>query len=286
MAPPASPVDLIRWPGNGNKILLLTQTNNLSRNNNNPSHDHANTSYVDVSKDRRYRLRIVNAASLSFFNIAIAGHNLSLISLGAMATTITDFRSFDLGSGERADFIIDTHNKDPYLYRIRIQTNWRGNDVSDSGVCSSAYLRYADHQTVSPASPFSESKRWTDQYRQVTPFENTDGMSQSGIDETHVTWITINVSQSLVDRTTLNKISSRGNSDASNYFLRWTQNSRSYRIPSEPLLLTAARDQKESSYLRTVLPESRPIHVTMNTPVRLLIQSYPSSHGVCEVFVM
>jgi len=73
-----------------------------------------------------YRVRIVNAASLAYYNMAIAGHNLTLISQGRTPIQPVMVKSIDITASQRFEFLLNTHNMPISTYQVSIVTNWRG----------------------------------------------------------------------------------------------------------------------------------------------------------------
>jgi len=106
--------------------------------------------FLDVQPNKVYRVRIINAASLGYYNFAIAGHNLTVINEGATPTVPVSMRSIDLSVSQRFDFLLSTRNMPIATYQIQIQTNWRGYDVSPAGIFKTVYLRYQNSVSMSP----------------------------------------------------------------------------------------------------------------------------------------
>jgi iron transport multicopper oxidase len=124
--------------------------------------------YLDVEANKIYRLRLVNAADLGYYNFAIAGHSLSVIAEGTMATTPVSLQSLDIAASQRFDVLLNT-NMPVATYRIQIQTNWRGLDMSPSGLFTTVYLRYAGSTSLSTLAPHNETKPWNAQTPLIVP---------------------------------------------------------------------------------------------------------------------
>lgn len=153
------------WPGNGDAILLngvgMCTSTEIGCNNKN------NKVYIDVKPNKIYRLRILNAASLSYFNIAISNHDLTIIKAGTTITKQTVLNSLDTNSGERFDVLIKTSTMIG-LYNIQIQSNWRGNDMKASGNNDmNFFLRYDYSSKLSTIRPKNESKSWSQQSHEI-----------------------------------------------------------------------------------------------------------------------
>lgn len=108
------------FPGTGNSILL----NGIGMN---------NQTMLHVQPNKVYRIRLLNAAALAYFNFAIANHNLTVIQFGSTPTQQVVMNSVDLSSGQRVDVLISTHSKPIASYKLSVQTEWRGNDFGISG---------------------------------------------------------------------------------------------------------------------------------------------------------
>lgn len=125
--------------------------------------------YLNVQKNMIYRVRIVNAANLAYFNLAIAGHNLTLIGQGSTLIQPVVVKSIDIAASQRFDFLLNTRNMLPLTYQISIVTNWRGLDVTPSGLFNKVYLRYAGSTGISPLVATNEIKLWNDQISKIKP---------------------------------------------------------------------------------------------------------------------
>ena len=125
--------------------------------------------YLNVQKNMIYRVRIVNAANLAYYNLAIAGHNLTLISQGSTPIQLVVVKSLDIAASQRFDFLLNTHNMLSLTYQISIVTNWRGLDTTPSGLFNKVYLRYAGSTGISPLVATNEIKLWNDQIGKIKP---------------------------------------------------------------------------------------------------------------------
>jgi iron transport multicopper oxidase len=61
-----------------------------------------------VKPNKTYRLRILNAAALSYYNMAISDHNMTVIKAGWTPTKQNQLQSLDINSAERFDVLITT----------------------------------------------------------------------------------------------------------------------------------------------------------------------------------
>jgi iron transport multicopper oxidase len=104
-----------------------------------------------VVSNATYRLRIVNAGSLGYFNFAIAGHTLTVIAMDAMPKKALVVNSIDIASGQRVDVLLQT-KMSASNYSIGVITNWRGNDTTAAGG-GYAVLHYQGANTYSSELP-------------------------------------------------------------------------------------------------------------------------------------
>ena len=114
------------WPGNGEAIMF----NGIAG---------TEMPFLAVEYNKTYRVRILNAASLAYFNLAIAGHNMTVIQAGSTATKPISLQSLDINVAERFDVLITTDKK-PLSYRINIQTNYQVPSCCLLTILISAYL--------------------------------------------------------------------------------------------------------------------------------------------------
>lgn len=102
---------LNNWPGNG--MVIVVNDNGASQG-----------IYLDVQFNQTYRIRVLNAASLAYYNLAIASHNLTVIQAGATPTQPLILSSIDINVAERFDCLITT-NQPQLSYRINVQSNYQ-----------------------------------------------------------------------------------------------------------------------------------------------------------------
>lgn len=93
-----------------------------------------------VEQGKHYLLRIVNTATLAYFAISIAGHNLTIVSTNGVVTEPVSVASIELSSGQRMDVLLYC-NQMNQIYNIEVQTDYRGKDTTPSGI-STGLLAY------------------------------------------------------------------------------------------------------------------------------------------------
>ena len=247
------------WPGNGNAILVNSKGNQPV--------------YIDVLPNMIYRFRILSSSVLQYFYVSIAGHNMTVISSGSTPVEPVNVTVLEVNSASRYDVLINTHNMPAMLYRITIETNYRGNDNTASGIFSNVFLRYqGGSNTISPLKPANTSQPW---YHQIgllkTRRDYTELITAPDVE------VIFNMSQQYTNASTLKGLSYTASN--TNGFLRWTVNQQSYEFPSTPLLLSSYynmlnRENYESASL--------PIPVKYNDMVQIVIQNRAALNGVCE----
>lgn len=225
---------------------------------------------ITVIQNKIYRFRIVNAASLGYYNFAIAGHNLTVVSSGATPTKPVKLQSLDIAAGQRFDILIDT-SLPSAAYRISIKSQWRGNDITPSGVFNSAFVKYSQSTIISSIQPRNEIKPWNEQISLIEPRTNHVLPSPT------IT-LRFNMSQAYVNASSLKAIDFKN--AYSDGYLRWTvKNDMALVFPSTPLLLASYYGM-----LNTIgySDHSKPIRIELNSVVEIVIQNRAALNGVCE----
>ena len=131
-----------------------------------------------LERNKTYLVRVVNAAFLSFFNLAIAGHYFTIVGVdGDSYTTPVDVNSLDLSAGQRVmallrynDTSVDASTTETYV--MQVQTDWGGVVNTHAGIVH-AYVTYSDPanihtKAISPLVPPNESRNWHAWYDLVT----------------------------------------------------------------------------------------------------------------------
>ncbi len=132
-----------------------------------------------LERNKTYLVRVVNAAFLAFFNLAIAGHYFTIVGVdGDSYTTPVDVNSLDLSAGQRVmallrynDTSVDASISETYV--MQAQTDWGGVVNTHAGIAH-AYVTYnnpdtIDVHSISPLIPPNESRNWHAWYDLVTP---------------------------------------------------------------------------------------------------------------------
>jgi L-ascorbate oxidase len=299
------------WSGNGNSILLngigsckecnLTGSSFIKstvysdpRYSSSSSDIHCQGKYqnVLVESGKTYLLRLLNAASLAYFNFAIADHALTLVGADSSPLAPISLHSVDLGPGSRVDAIL-TGDKplitgnDTFSYKIQVQTDWRGSDTTPSGL-TQGYLTYISPGTttgsvtnVSQTVPPNESRLWSEwnSLLKAAP----DAPPPPPIANRH---ILLTLQQEYVNRTTGEAYDppvglTSGDKITSSMVLAWTLNGKRFMLPSTPYLLTKYLDTQEG-VTQSTYDGTTPIRVEHGDVVDITIQNSVAGNGVCE----
>lgn len=98
------------WPGSGDSLLV-----------NGKGQQHV---FVDVQPNKMYRFRVLNAGSLAYLNLAIAAHDLTIITSGSTLIRPVSMKSLDVAVAQRFDFLLHT-DQQPLSYNIRIYSQYQ-----------------------------------------------------------------------------------------------------------------------------------------------------------------
>jgi FtsP/CotA-like multicopper oxidase with cupredoxin domain len=97
------------------------------------------TSVVPVEAGKTYRFRIINSAQLTMQNVAIAGHNMTIVEVeGTMVEPVT-VSNYDLAPGQRVSVLV-TADQDDAGQNFWIETSVRERDIP--GLVGRAILSY------------------------------------------------------------------------------------------------------------------------------------------------
>jgi FtsP/CotA-like multicopper oxidase with cupredoxin domain len=123
--------------------------------------------YVDVKPNKVYRLRILNAASFSYYNMAISDHNMTVIKAASTLTKQNILNSLDINCGDRYDVLVTT-SAAVASYRIQIQSNWGGSEGAASDLNNmNFFLRYNESPVIAALNAKNESKPWNQQSSEI-----------------------------------------------------------------------------------------------------------------------
>ena len=198
---------------------------------------------------------------------------MTIISSGSTPVEPVSVNVLEVNSANRYDVLIDTHKMPAMLYKITIETNYRGNDIGASGIFSNVYLRYQGaRNTISPLKPANTSQPW---YHQIgllkTRSDSVESVTAPNVE------VIFDMSQQYTNASTLKGLSYTASN--TNGYLRWTVNQQSFEFPSTPLLLASYYGKLNSANYG---PASLPIPIKYNDMVQIVIQNRAGLNGVCE----
>lgn len=245
-----------------------------------------------VAPGKTYLLRLVNAASLGYFNFAIAGHNLTIVGAGTSATAQSSVSSVELSSGQRLEVLLtcDKHVLDvgapssTFSFLMSAKTDYRGPDTSYAGI-GYAFLTYAladtppsqlSFQEVSPLSPthvYHPWDTWSSFLRQNTSHASYRApplsTQKSFTFVTKQEWVNSKTGRGFEPAT---KTPTPGDHTMSQ---AWTMNRQRLVMPSTPFLLTSYLDQAAAQ-------DPSIFRITRGDVVDITVENAVAGNGVCE----
>ena len=306
-----------RWPGNGNSVLINGKGECAECPFVHPSSSPSSSATCTgkrtnflVEPGKTYLLRILNAASLAYYNMAIGGHNMTVVAADASYTVQSTQQSVDIGPGMRLSVLVTTDkhaapllDSELFTYAIQVQSEWRGNDTTASGI-GNAFLTYASSytineavatgsvdstvsDTVSPAIPPNESRDWDDWNDVLNTYVSPSGDPplHTCPDNSAVTdVIHLTIQQQYVNVRTGQGLSPPLNrSGVEHTAMGWTLHNNSKQVPSStPHLLERYFDtivDGQNTYDNDGTP---PIRLELGSVVDIVIQNSVATNGVCE----
>jgi len=239
---------------------------------------------LSVMPNKKYIIHIVNAASLAYYNLAIAGHQLTVI--GADNSTLQHFTtsSVDINSGSRLRVILKT-SAAPMAYKIRVQTDWRGTDNSNAGVGYALLAYNGDTTSVSSAVPQNEVRvfdEWLKLLRASSTAVLQDPCPQSASKQVLLVPIQqwVNMSTGLGLDPPLQSAGTPGTQ------LSWTTYNNGRLVkPKSNFLIASYMDQLDATVAAggtMGTPASSPLRVELGQVVDIVIQNTVAGNGVCE----
>ena len=103
---------------------------------------------IEVPRGKIVRLRLASVAELSFMNVAIEGHNLTVIEADGRPVVPIEVQSLDINSGQRYSVLINT-TQPVDSYWISVKTRHRRGVVTGQAI-----LRYSGRSSLTPNSDF------------------------------------------------------------------------------------------------------------------------------------
>ena len=235
---------------------------------------------IEVSPNKKYRLRLGNTAELSFMNIVIQGHNMTVVEADGHPMEPMVVTSLDINSGQRYSVLITT-DKPVGLYWINVKTRHR-----DGVVNGQAILKYTGTNGSTPYYPainVSDSQpSWDDS---TFSFEQQNSLrgKTSAPDDSKVTRRIVMVgTQERFDlRHDIAYNDPRegrpeNNCNPSGKYLRWAINGASYMWEDTPVLHMTYYGIRTNTFT-----EDRGYYKISNGDIiDIVIQNYPACNQV------
>jgi L-ascorbate oxidase len=307
------------WAGNGNSVLLngkgVCKECNLTGSTYATTTTYSDAQWPPVSTkisckgkretlfvhaNKTYLVRVLNAASLAFFNFAIAGHSLTLVAADGHAVQQMALSSIDICPGCRIDVLVTANQQPPlpegstesYTFSMRAQTDWRGADNTPAGVGWGYWTYIApDKNTgvvtaISSEVPPNESREWNE-WNSLIRGEVSSASYHSPPPNAEVTKrLVVTLQQEYVNKHTGQGytpplgVASPSSSVTSDMILAWTLNGVRWNMPSTPYLLNRYLHTLEGTPF--VTDGSTPYRLELGDVVDLTIQNSVAGNGVCE----
>lgn len=307
------------WAGNGNSVLLNGKGESKECNMTGSSYT-TTTAYSDpryakvttklrcqgkreifyVHSGETYLLRILNAATLSYYNFAIAGHTFTLIGADGHSIKQTGLSSIDIGPGCRVEVLVKADQQsvlavgstDTYTYLMQAQTDWRGVDNTPAGIGLGYWTYVAPDktsgtiQTISSTIPPNESRLWQTWNSLLLANISSPSYRMPPSNDKVTKKIVLRLQQEYVNKKTGLSYSppiattSPPSSITSEMILAWTMNGVRFNYGSTPALLERYLSNVEGTEFNK--DGSLPYRLEMNDIVDVTIQNAVAGSGVCE----
>ncbi|XP_065067142.1 uncharacterized protein LOC135692771 isoform X2 [Rhopilema esculentum] len=286
-----------RWAGDPQSVLINGKgyynctANSVPVNTNYPYFKPSSTVYcadalcpgnevVEVSPNKVVRLRLGNVAELSFLNIAIQGHNMTVIEADGQPVSPIEVENLDINSGQRYSVLINT-TQAVDAYWISVRSRHRSGIVTGYAVLkysgSSSSVPSVDRETVSSKQP-----RWDDSAFSAKQQKSMKGTKQAPASITRrivlmgtqerFRW---KQGESFNDHRVKKPWQ---NCDATDKHLRWALNGITYKWENTPVAHMMYYNIRTNS-----LNESRGYYtISQGDVIEIIIQNYPACNKVCE----
>lgn len=122
---------------------------------------------LNVTPGRTYRLRLINKSAMSYFNFAIAGHELLIVEMDGHRVKPIRVSSVEINTGQRISVLLRA-NQPPRDYWVQTQTRFR------ELLCGQAILHYSTAGQAA-ALPLSESPQCIPAHPLTVDYEHNSG---------------------------------------------------------------------------------------------------------------
>lgn len=253
-------VGRMTWPGDGHTMLIN-------------GHSHYD---LTVEKGKTYRLRLINACTLHYLTLRVAGHNLTVVEADGTPLQPVSLPSIEMSPGQRYSVLL-TANQDAKVYKLVVNDQYRGparmeNDylTFPSLPALMGKINYA-HSNVNDVVNLQLNST---AYDMEAGWELRTLKSKKTISLPNSTKEFIfNISQEWVEPN--GKVGGGQTATAS---IRWLFNGRTLREPETPYLLQSFYNLTDD----TPSHSSRTISLSKSDVVDVVFQNQVSLNGVCE----
>ncbi len=195
---------------------------------------------IEVEANTTYRFRIINSGQLVFQNVAIAGHEMTIVEVeGTLVDPPITVSNYDVAPGQRVSVLVTT-DQVPGSYLI--ETSVRERNIPD--LFGKAILHYTSTEKVvpeiSPEHPVWDdseaAKAIEDSLRTKDPTSYSEVSALQRPEEEIERWVVVGTQNLLL------------NDEGEAVQLRWACNNISDVKPVEPLIARAVRLARENGW--------------------------------------
>ena len=239
---------------------------------------------LEVEKGKTYRLRLGNIAELSFMNIAVQGHNLTVVEADGQLAEPMAVQSLDINSGQRYS-VLFTANQEVGVYWINVMTRHRSGVVTGQAI-----LKYqgttGEKPNVTVDVVRATQPTWDDVNASFAQQDALRGKTSAPENDKVIRRIVMLGTQERFDwsgGSTSNDPNSRpeDNCNATGRQLRWAVNRTTYKWENTPVLHMVYYGVRPET-----LTEDRGYYkIKSGDVIDIVIQNYPACNQVRNRFV-
>lgn len=180
---------------------------------------------VNVTKGKKYLLRIINAAALLAVNFAIANHTMQVVQVEGTFVDPVTVETLDIGIAERYSVLLDANQDSSQSYWMSTGVRFRS-----SGPTGLAYLQYEGAAEPDLAGYYPVHPVWND----TTHWSNFTSLLNTTTPSKYATYgaLSANPDKNMV------VVGNQAINNATGA-LRWVANNYSATFPATPIILSA-----------------------------------------------
>ena len=286
-----------RWAGDPQSVLVNGKgyynctKNSVPMNTNYPYFKPSNTKYcttsqcpglevINVPQGKTIRMRIGSVAELSFMNLAIEGHNMTVIEADGKPVIPFQVQSLDVNSGQRYSVLINTTQAND-SYWISVKTRHRKGVVTGQATLkyfgSGSSIPSSNYQAVLATQPKWDDSEFT-RTQQVSMKGKTEAPGNNKVTRRIVLFGTQERFLWKYGETVNNHSIRRPEQscNATDRHLRWAMNGVTYRWESTPVAHIVYYDIRQNT-----LTESRGYYkINHGDVIDVILQNYPACNQV------